>query len=73
MATMYPRARSTSPQRGEVGLRLAMRSIVQCNPGEGPQLRRETLTPHPRLRRDLSQRERWTADAAAVQPEAVIL
>jgi hypothetical protein len=27
----------TSPQRGEVGLRLAMRSIVQCNPGEGPQ------------------------------------
>ena len=30
-------ARFTSLQRGEVGLRLAMRSIVQCNPGEGPQ------------------------------------
>jgi len=27
----------TSPQRGEVGSRVAMRSIVQCDPGEGPQ------------------------------------
>ena len=24
-----------------------MRSIVQCNPGEGPQRSRETVTPHP--------------------------
>src|SRR6201999_3437474 len=24
-----------------------MRSIVQCNPGEGPQLMRGTVTPHP--------------------------
>src|SRR5215831_777978 len=37
----------TSPQRGEVGLHLAMRSIVQSNPGEGPQLSTQTGTPHP--------------------------
>ena len=44
----------TSPRsRGEVGLHLAMRSIVQRNPGEGelpltelsPSLRRPPLTP----------------------------
>jgi hypothetical protein len=60
MAMIYPRTRFTSPQRGEVGLR--------SNPGEGPQLQRETVTPHPRLRRDLSQRERWTSDAVAFHP-----
>jgi hypothetical protein len=65
MATIYPRARHTSPQRGEVDLR--------SKSGEGPQLHTRTGTPHPRLRRDLSQRERWTLDATAVQPEAVIL
>src|SRR5262249_50659627 len=37
-----PRARSTSPHRGEVGLRLALRSIGQCNPGEGAQVPRGT-------------------------------
>jgi hypothetical protein len=26
---------------------MAMRSIVLGNPGEGPQLHRETITPHP--------------------------
>ncbi len=61
MANIYRRARYTSPQRGEVGLR--------SNPGEGVPFPRETVTPHPRLRRDLSQRERWTVNAAAVQPE----
>src|ERR1700760_4299403 len=52
---LFPQARFTSPQRGEVGLRLAMRSIVQCNPGEGAQVPRESVTPHPALRADLSQ------------------
>lgn len=61
MATNNPRAPFTSPRRGEVDLR--------SKSGEGPQLHRETLTPHPRLRRDLSRRERWTVNAAAVQPE----
>src|SRR5258708_39189836 len=40
----------TSPRlRGEVGLRLAMRSIVQCNPGEGDSPRTELVEspPHP--------------------------
>src|SRR5579883_552501 len=40
-------AQFTSPQRGEVGLLSTMRSIVLCNPGEGPRLSRETVTPHP--------------------------
>jgi error-prone DNA polymerase len=52
---LFPQSRSTSPHRGEVGLRLAMRSIVQCNPGEGAQVPRESVTPHPALRADLSQ------------------
>src|SRR5581483_11075167 len=44
---LLPQARSTSPQRGEVGLR--------SNPGEGAQVPRESVTPHPALRADLSQ------------------
>src|SRR5580693_2709356 len=43
---------STSPQRGEVDLRLAMRSIVQCKSGEGPRHLREIETPHPDRLRD---------------------
>jgi len=62
MADIYQRSRSTSPQRGEVDLR--------SKSGEGPQLQRETVTPHPRLWRDLPQRERWTADAVAVQTQS---
>jgi len=65
MGSIYPRARFTSRRRGEVDLR--------SKSGEGVPFLGETLTPHPRLRRDLSQRERWTADTAALQPEAVIL
>ncbi|SDI29779.1 hypothetical protein SAMN05216338_102027 [Bradyrhizobium sp. Rc2d] len=60
MAMNYRRSPHTSPRRGEVDLR--------SKSGEGPQLHRETKTPHPRLRRDLSLRERWTFDAAASQP-----
>jgi hypothetical protein len=48
----------TSPQWGEVDLPLAMRSIVQCKSGEGAPLQRESVTPHPALRADLSHRER---------------
>ncbi len=58
MAMNYPRSPHISPRRGEVDLR--------SKSGEGPQLHRETKTPHPRLRRDLSLRERWTYDAVAV-------
>ena len=36
------RARTTSPQRGEVDLHLAMQSIVQCKSGEGAQVPRES-------------------------------
>ncbi|WP_407175843.1 error-prone DNA polymerase [Bradyrhizobium sp. STM 3562] len=39
--TVSPRSRFTSPQRGEVDLPLAMRSIVQCKSGEGAQVPRE--------------------------------
>lgn len=61
MAMIYPRSPCTSPQRGEVDLR--------SKSGEGVLPQSGTLTPHPRLRRDLSQWERWTVNAAAVQPE----
>jgi hypothetical protein len=64
MKSIWPRVRNTSPQRGEVDLR--------SKSGEGPQLQRETVTPHPRLRRDLSLRERWTFAAVAVQSELVM-
>ena len=40
----------TSPQRGEVDLR--------SKSGEGALPQRETVTPHPALRADLSRRER---------------
>src|SRR5271165_3898994 len=49
---------SSPPRRGEVGSLLAMRSIVQSDPGEGPQFYRGTVTPHPALRADLSRWER---------------
>ncbi|MGY4290681.1 hypothetical protein ACVWXO_009947 [Bradyrhizobium sp. LM2.7] len=62
MNSIYPRARFTSPRRGEVDLR--------SKSGEGPQLLCETVTPHPRLRRDLSLRERWAYDAVAVQAQS---
>ncbi|MDA9502071.1 hypothetical protein XI05_32135 [Bradyrhizobium sp. CCBAU 11357] len=62
MAMIYPRTRLTSPRRGEVDLR--------SKSGEGPQLHRETVTPHPALRADLSLRERWTFDAVAVQTQS---
>jgi hypothetical protein len=47
------RARLTSPRRGEVDLR--------SKSGEVALFQRETVTPHPRLRRDLSRWERWTS------------
>jgi hypothetical protein len=62
MAMNYTRIRFTSPRRVEVDLR--------SKSGEGPQLHRETVTPHPRLRRDLSLRERWTSNAVAVQTQS---
>jgi len=65
MESICPRIQCTSPLWGEVDLR--------SKSGEGPRLQRETVTPHPRLRRDLSQWERWTFDAVAVQPELVML
>jgi error-prone DNA polymerase len=37
----WPRSRTTSPQRGEVDLHLAMQSIVQSKSGEGVQVPRE--------------------------------
>jgi hypothetical protein len=57
MAEMCQRVPYTSPRRGEVDLR--------SKSGEGPQLQRETVTPHPALRADLSPTERRTAGAAA--------
>jgi hypothetical protein len=48
----------TSPQRGEVDLHPAMRSIVRCKSGEGVPLQREGVTPHPALCADLSLWER---------------
>ena len=39
---VLPQAPFTSPQRGEVDLLLAMRSIVECKSGEGAQVPRET-------------------------------
>src|SRR5471030_2300105 len=50
---------STSPQRGEVDLR--------SKSGEGAQLSRETATPHPALRADLSLWERWPISRALFQ------
>jgi error-prone DNA polymerase len=47
VVALFPQARFTSPQRGEVGLR--------SNPGEGAQVSQESVTPHPALRADLSQ------------------
>jgi len=44
---LWPQTRSTSPQRGEVGWR--------SHPGDGAQVPRESVTPHPALRADLSQ------------------
>jgi hypothetical protein len=64
MESVRPRLRYTSPQRAEVDLR--------SKSGEGAQLQRGTVTPHPALRADLSQRERWTSDAVAVQPKLVM-
>jgi hypothetical protein len=49
-----PWTRFTSPQRGEVDLLLAMRSIVQCKSGEGVLPSRETVTPDPALRHSRS-------------------
>ena len=72
MKSVYLRMRSTSPLRGEVDLPRAMRSIALGKSGEGPQLQRETVTPHPALRADLSLWERCTSDAVAVQPELVM-
>ncbi|UWU71422.1 error-prone DNA polymerase [Bradyrhizobium sp. NC92] len=40
---VLPQAPYTSPQRGEVDLLLAMRSIVECKSGEGVQVPRETV------------------------------
>ena len=64
METVWPRLQYTSPQRGEVDLR--------SKSGEGPLLQGEIITPHPPLRADLSLRERWSSDAATVQPELAI-
>ena len=50
MSKVSPRIRFTSAQRGEVDLR--------SKSGEGGRLHRETVTPHPALRADLSQWER---------------
>jgi hypothetical protein len=47
---MHPQMEVTSPQRGEVDLR--------SKSGEGVLLERETITPYPALRADLSRRER---------------
>jgi hypothetical protein len=60
MAMIYPRSRSTSPQRRDVDLR--------SKSGEEPQFHRGIATPHPALRADLSLRERWTFNAAAFRP-----
>jgi hypothetical protein len=65
MESICPRIQCTSPLWGEVDLR--------SKSGEGPRLQRATVTPHPRLRRDLSRWERWIFDAVAVQPELVML
>ena len=65
MKSIFPRILFTSPLWGEVDLR--------SKSGEGPQLHRETITPHPALRADLSQRERWIVDAVAVQLELLTL
>jgi hypothetical protein len=64
MDSIRPRLWFTSPQRGEVDLR--------SKSGEGPRLHRETVTPHPALRADLSLRERWILDAALLQPELAV-
>jgi hypothetical protein len=71
METVWSRLEYTSPQRGEVDLLLAMRSIVQCKSGEGPLLQDEIITPHPAQCADLSLWERWSSDVATVQLEHI--
>jgi hypothetical protein len=77
MESICPRIQCTSPLRGEVDLPTGRRNAPPDDrlrkSGEGPRLQRETVTPHPRLRRDLSRWERWTFDVVAVQPELVML
>src|ERR1700722_7737321 len=54
-----PVDRRASPlSEGEVGLLMAMRSIVQSNPGEGARDLTKDRNPHPALRADLSRWER---------------
>jgi len=65
MESICPRIQYTSPLWGEFDLR--------GKSAEGPRLPRETVTPHPRLWRDLSRWERWTFDAVVAQLELVML
>ncbi|RZN21539.1 hypothetical protein CWO90_32930 [Bradyrhizobium sp. Leo121] len=47
--------------------------IVRCDPGEGDELHRGTVTAHPALRADLSLWERWTIAVTPIQPNDIML
>jgi hypothetical protein len=71
MESICPRIQCTSPLRGEVdlptGRRGAPPDVKLRKSGEGAPHQRETVTPHPALRADLSLRERWTFNVVPVR------